>query len=43
MRWNMKKKIAMLLTGVEVASMALAVCSGSKGLETDELNISVYK
>ena len=39
----MKKKIAMLLTGVVVASMALAGCSGSKGLETDELNISVYK
>lgn len=39
----MKKKIAMLLAGVAVASMALAGCSGSKGLETDELKISVYK
>ena len=39
----MKKKLAMLLAGVAVASMALAGCSGSKGLETDELKISVYK
>lgn len=39
----MKKRIAMLLTGALMASMALAGCSGSKGLETDELKISVYK
>ena len=39
----MKKRIAMLLTGVLTVSMMLAGCSGSKGLETDELKISVYK
>lgn len=39
----MKKKIAMLLMGALMASMTLAGCSGSKGLETDELKISVYK
>lgn len=39
----MKKRIAMLLTGALMASMMLAGCSGSKGLETDELKISVYK
>ena len=43
MRWNMKKRMAMLLTGALAASMMLAGCSGSKGLETDELKISVYK
>ena len=39
----MKKKIAMLLMGALMASMTLAGCSVSKGLETDELKISVYK
>lgn len=39
----MKKKFAMLLTGVAAASMMLSGCSGSKGLETDEMTISVYK
>ena len=39
----MKKRMAMLLTGALAASMMLAGCSGSKGLETDELKISVYK
>lgn len=39
----MKKRITMLLAGALTASMMLAGCSGSKGLETDELKISVYK
>lgn len=39
----MKKRIAMLLTGAAAASMILAGCSKSKGLETDEMTISVYK
>ena len=39
----MKKRIAVLLTGVAAASVMLAGCSGSKGLETDEMTISVYK
>lgn len=43
MRCSMKKKFAMLLTGVAAASMMLSGCSGSKGLETDEMTISVYK
>lgn len=39
----MKKRIAMLLTGALTVSMMLSGCAGSKGLETDELKISVYK
>lgn len=39
----MKKRIAVLLAGAVTASMMLAGCSGSKGLDTDELKISVYK
>lgn len=39
----MKKKIVMLLTGAFAASMILAGCSRSTGLETDELTISKYK
>lgn len=39
----MKKRIAVLLTGAAAASMILAGCSKSKGLETDEMTISVYK
>lgn len=39
----MKKRIAVLLTGAAAASMILAGCSRSKGLETDEMTISVYK
>ena len=39
----MKKRIAVLLTGVAADSVMLAGCSGSKGLETDEMTISVYK
>ena len=39
----MKKKIVVLLTGILAASMMLAGCEGSKGLETDSLNISQYK
>lgn len=39
----MKKRIAVLLTGAAAASMILAGCSQSKGLETDEMTISVYK
>ena len=39
----MKKRIVTLLVGAVTASMLLAGCSGSKGLETDELKISVYK
>lgn len=39
----MKKKIVMALTGVFAASMMLAGCQGSKGLETDELKITQYK
>ncbi len=39
----MKKRIVMLLTGIAASAMALTGCSGSKGLETDALTISVYK
>ncbi len=39
----MKKRSIMLLVGAVTASMLLSGCSGSKGLETDELKISVYK
>lgn len=39
----MKKRITVLLTGVMTAAMMLAGCSGSKGLETDEVKIAVYK
>lgn len=39
----MKKKIVMLLTGIFTLTGVLTGCSGSKGLETDALSISVYK
>lgn len=39
----MKKKIVVLLTGILASAAVLAGCSGSKGLETDELKISLYK
>ena len=39
----MKKKIMMLLTGILASAAVLTGCSGSKGLETDALSISVYK
>lgn len=39
----MKKRLATALTGVLAASMILAGCSASKGLETDELKITQYK
>lgn len=39
----MKKRIAMTLTGILAASMLLAGCEASKGLETDELTITQYK
>ena len=32
----MKKKIVVLLTGILAASMMLAGCEGSKGLETED-------
>lgn len=43
MRCSMKKKIMMLLTGILASAAVLTGCSGSKGLETDALSISVYK
>lgn len=39
----MKKRVIMLLTGILASAAMLAGCSGSKGLETDALSISVYK
>lgn len=39
----MKKKLVMMLTGVFAASMLLAGCEASKGLETDDLKITQYK
>lgn len=39
----MKKRLAAVLTGVLAASMILAGCSASKGLETDEIKITQYK
>lgn len=39
----MKKKIMMLLTGILASAAVLTGCSGSKGLETDALSISLYK
>ena len=39
----MKKRLAAALTGVLAASMILAGCSASKGLETDELKSTQYK
>lgn len=39
----MKRKIALLLTGVLSAAMLLTGCQASKGLETDVLTISKYK
>ena len=39
----MKKKVVAILTGALAASMLLSGCAASKGLETDELQISMYK
>lgn len=39
----MKKKVVAILTGALAASMLLSGCAASKGLETDELKISMYK
>ena len=39
----MKKKMIMLFTGVLTASVILSGCASSKGLETDDLTISMYK
>ena len=39
----MKKKLVIMLTGVFAASMLLAGCEASKGLETDDLKITQYK
>lgn len=39
----MKKRLVAAITGVLAASMILAGCSASKGLETDELKITQYK
>ena len=39
----MKKKLVMMLTGIFAASMMLAGCEASKGLETDDLKITQYK
>lgn len=39
----MKKKTAVLLTGILAASMLLSGCEASKGLETDAIKITQYK
>lgn len=39
----MKKKVIAILTGALAVSMLLSGCAASKGLETDELKISMYK
>lgn len=39
----MKKKMVTILTGALAASMLLAGCAANKGLETDDLKISMYK
>ena len=39
----MKKKMIVLLTGILAASIILSGCAASKGLETDDLAISMYK
>lgn len=39
----MKRRVVTLFAGTLAASMILAGCSASKGLETDELTISNYK
>lgn len=39
----MKKKTAVLLTGILAASMLLSGCEASKGLETDDIKITQYK
>ncbi len=39
----MKKRIMTLVTGILASAAVLTGCSGSKGLETDALSISVYK
>ena len=39
----MKKRIAIILTGVLAFSMLLGGCQQSQGLETDDLKITQYK
>ena len=39
----MKKKVAMLLTGVMAVSLMMTGCQSAKGLETENIKISVYK
>ena len=39
----MKKKVAMLLTGIMAVSLMMTGCQSAKGLETDDIKISVYK
>ena len=39
----MKKKVAMLLTGVMAVSLMMTGCQSAKGLETENVKISVYK
>ena len=39
----MKKKVAMLLTGVMAVSLLMTGCQSTKGLENDNIKISVYK
>lgn len=39
----MKKRLTAVVAGVLAASMVLAGCAASKGLETDELTITQYK
>ena len=39
----MKKKAAVLLTGIMTASLLLSGCQSSKGIENDNLKISQYK
>ena len=39
----MKKQVAMLLTGVMAVSLMMTGCQSTKGLETDNVKITVYK
>ena len=39
----MKKKVAMLLTGVMAVSLLMTGCQSTKGLQNDNIKISVYK
>ena len=43
MRCDKKKKEAMLLTGVMAVSLLMTGCQSTKGLENDNIKISVYK